>query len=144
METFHTSTNNKVLGNGCRLSVTSVACDFLTFHTTSTRTKTNVPRFSWRVKGRDCAIQYITGTVLIHWMLSSMLPVVFPYTPCAQSHSWLHKGYFLPHFVPISRQFSSRFIINYGYRLKHTCNNTDGFTEPDKEDFERKAIQQDN
>ena len=45
---------------------------------------------------------------------------------------------------PFPRQFSYRFIINYGYRIKHTCNNTDAFTEPDKEYFERKAIQQDN
>ena len=33
-----------------------------TFHTTSTHTKTNIPCFSWKVKGHDCAIQYFTGT----------------------------------------------------------------------------------
>ena len=29
---------------------------------TSKHTNTNVPRFSWRVKGHDCAIQRFTGT----------------------------------------------------------------------------------
>ena len=64
-------------------------------------------------------ISLVLHAVLIHWMLYFMLPVLFLrrtlYTPCARSrHSRLHKCYFLPHFVPISQQFSSRSIINCG------------------------------
>ena len=63
----------KVLGNGRRLFVTSVNCDFLTtFHTTSTHTKTNVPRW---VKGYDCAIQYFTGTARSTPSLNALLYV---------------------------------------------------------------------
>ena len=49
------------MGAGC-LSPRLIAIFLTTFHTTFTHTKANVPRFSWRVKGHDCVIQYFTGT----------------------------------------------------------------------------------